>query len=64
MAETVNSQVTDALTVTNVSVLGDSPAQSMGLVYQTMGHSIGLTMQNAVVAQNGMQQIKAAVVSL
>ena len=63
MAETVNSQVTDALTVTYVSVLGESPAQSMGLVYQTMGQSIGLTMQNAVTAQNGMQQIKTAVIS-
>lgn len=63
MADTVNSQIIDAVTLTNVSVLGESPAQSMGLVYQTMGHSIGLTMQNAVASQNGMQQLKTAVVS-
>jgi hypothetical protein len=35
----------------------------MGLVYQTMGHSISLNMQNAVTAQNGMQQINAAVIA-
>lgn len=59
----VNSQVTDAVTQTSVSVVGESPGQSMGLVYQTMGHSISLNMQNAVTAQNGMQQINAAVIA-
>ncbi|NER34083.1 MAG: hypothetical protein F6J93_08580 [Oscillatoria sp. SIO1A7] len=63
MPDKVNSQIIDAVTLTNVSVLGESPAQSMGLVYQTMGHSIGLTMQNAVGSQNAMQQLKTAVVS-
>lgn len=59
----VNGQVTDAVTQTNVSVLGVAPAQSMGLVYQTMAQSISLSMQNAVTAQNGMQQINAAIIS-
>ena len=63
MPDKVNSQIIDAVTLTNVSVLAESPAQSMGLVYQTMGHSIGLTMQNAVGSQNAMQQLKTAVVS-
>jgi hypothetical protein len=35
----------------------------MGLVYQVMGHSISLNMQNAVAVQNGMQQINAAVIA-
>lgn len=63
MADAVNAQITDAVTQSNTNVLGGSPAQSMGLVYQTMAHSISLTMQNAVSAQSGMQQINAAVIA-
>lgn len=59
----VNSQVTDAVTQTNVSVLGESPAQSMGMVYQSMAQSISLLMQNGVSNQGGMQQINAAVIA-
>ena len=61
--QTVNSQVTDAVTLVNTSVLGIAPAQSMALVYQTMAHSTSLAMQNAVAAQKGMQQVNAAVIS-
>ncbi len=59
----VNSQITDAVTQTNVKVLGEAPAQAMGLVYQTMAHSISLSMQNAMQTQGGLQQIGNAVVS-
>ncbi|ALJ08858.1 MAG: RebB family R body protein [Pseudomonadota bacterium] len=59
----VNSQVTDAVTQTNVKVLGEAPAQSMALVYQSMAHSISLAMQNAQQAQGGLQQIGNAVTS-
>ncbi|NER35325.1 MAG: hypothetical protein F6J93_15190 [Oscillatoria sp. SIO1A7] len=59
----VNSQVTDAVTQTNVTVLGESPSQSMGLVYQSMAQSISLLMQNGVSTQGGMQQINAAVIA-
>ena len=59
----VNSKITDAITQTNVSVLGESPAQSMGLVYQSMAQSVSLLMQNAVTSQGGLQQINAAVIS-
>lgn len=34
----VNSQITDAVTQANVKVLGEAPAQSMALIYQTMAH--------------------------
>ena len=47
----VNGQVTDAVTQSNVKILGDAPAESTGLVYQAMGHSMGLAMQNAVSQQ-------------
>lgn len=59
----VNSQITDAVTQTNVKVLGEAPAQSMALVYQTMAHSISLAMENAQQAQGGLQQIGNAVTS-
>ncbi|GBF82099.1 RebB family R body protein [Aphanothece sacrum] len=63
MADLVNAQITDAITQTNVKVLGEAPAQSMGMVYQTMAHSLSLSMQNAVTAQTGMQQLNAAIIS-
>ena len=59
----VNSQVTDAITQTNVKVLGEAPAQSMALIYQTTAHSISLAMENAQQAQGGLQQIGIAVTS-
>lgn len=61
MADSVNSQITDAVTQTNVKVVAEAPAQSMALVYQTMAHSISLSMQNAVTAQQSMQQISTAI---
>jgi hypothetical protein len=65
MADTtlVNGQITDAVTQANVKVLGEAPAQSMALVYQTMAHSISLAMENAQQAQGGLQQIGNAVTS-
>ncbi|MCZ7659846.1 MAG: RebB family R body protein [Xanthobacteraceae bacterium] len=59
----VNAQITDAVTQANVKVLGEAPAQSMALVYQTMAHSISLAMENAQQAQGGLQQIGIAVTS-
>lgn len=59
----VNGQITDAVTQTNVKVLGEAPAQSMALVYQTLAHSISLAMENAQQAQGGLQQIGNAVTS-
>ena len=63
MADQVNAQITDAVTQTNVKLLGEAPAQSIGMVYQTLAHSVSLSMQNAVNAQSGMQQLNAAIVS-
>ncbi len=60
---TDDSQVTDAVTQVNDDVLGQSPAQAMGLVYQTMAHSMSLAMQNAMHAQGSLQQIGNAVTS-
>jgi len=52
MAElTVNSQVTDAITITNTKVLAESPAMAMGSLYQTIGNSVAMAAANAVYAQ-------------
>ena len=47
----VNSQITDAVTQTNVKVLAEAPAMAMGSIYQSMAHSTGILFQNAVSAQ-------------
>ena len=56
----VNGQVTDAVTQTNVKVVGEAPAEAMATVYQTMAHSISLSMQNAVAQQQQMNAISTA----
>ncbi len=41
----------DAITMTNVKVIGDTPAMTMGTLYQAMGQSTFNSAQNAVAAQ-------------
>ena len=50
--EQVNSQVTDAVTQSNVKVVGEAPAMAMGNVYQALAHPHGLMFENAVNAQS------------
>ncbi len=47
----VNGQITDAVTQTNVKVLGDAPAMAMGTVFQTLAHSTGILYENATSSQ-------------
>ncbi len=47
----VNNQITDAVTQSNVSVVGAAPAQAMGGLYLSSAHSLGLAATNATVAQ-------------
>jgi len=53
----VNTQITDAVTQTNVKVLGEAPAEALAVAMQAMGHATGLAMENATQTQGGMQQI-------
>ncbi|EJL34709.1 Killing trait [Caulobacter sp. AP07] len=48
---TVNPQITDAVTQSNVKVMGEAPAMAMGSIYQSLAHSTGLLFENAVAAQ-------------
>lgn len=59
----VNSQITDAVTQSNLTVLGNAPAQSMATAYQVLAQSVGVSMQNAVSNQQNMNTIDAAIVS-
>jgi hypothetical protein len=47
----VNGQITDAVTQSNVKVLGDAPAYAMGAIYQSLAHSTGILYENATSAQ-------------
>lgn len=54
---TVDARITDAVTQTNVKVVGESPAGALGAASQAMAHAMGLAMENATQTQGGMQQI-------
>lgn len=60
---TVNPQVTDAVTQTNVKVLAESPATALAVVYQVLGSVVGMTMQNSAAAQQNMQTLAQAAVA-
>ena len=47
----VNDQITDAVTQSNVKVLADAPAMAMGSLYQATAHSMGIMFENAVASQ-------------
>ncbi len=47
----VNSQITDAVTQTNVKVLGDAPAMAMGNLYQATAQALANAAHNATTSQ-------------
>lgn len=47
----VNNQITDAVTQSNVKVIGEVPAMAMGTIYQSIAHATGILFQNAAAAQ-------------
>jgi hypothetical protein len=52
MAEAkVPAMITDAVTQTNVLVVGTAPAMAMGSLYQTLANSVAMASMNAVFAQ-------------
>lgn len=56
----VNSQITDAVTQSNVKVVGEAPAFAMGAIYQSLAHSTGILYANAVAAQQQMNTLAQA----
>jgi len=60
---TVNEQITDAVTQSNVKVLAEAPAMEMGTIYQALGHSTAMMFENSVNSQqqqNMLQQSATA----
>lgn len=47
----VNDQITDAVTQTNVNVLADAPAMAMGNLYQATAQALANAAHNATNAQ-------------
>jgi hypothetical protein len=43
--------ITDAVTQSNVKVLGDAPAMAMGAIFQSLAHSTGILYENATSSQ-------------
>ena len=56
----VNSQITDAVTQTNVKVLAEAPAMAMGAMFQAMAHSTGILFENAVSSQQQQNTLAQA----
>ena len=57
----VNSQITDAVTQSNLTVVGDAPAVSLATIYQNLAHASVLAMQNAVQQQQNTWTVQMAV---
>ncbi|MEP3246630.1 MAG: RebB family R body protein [Sneathiella sp.] len=57
----VNSQVTDAVAQTSLKVVGEAPAEAVGMLYQQMAHSIGLALQNVIAQQQHSYSIHNAI---
>ncbi|MEJ8474769.1 RebB family R body protein [Roseibium algae] len=63
MVELVNPMVTDAVTQSNVKVVGEAPAMALGTLYQSMAHSTGVLFENAVSAQQQQNILAQAAVN-
>ena len=60
----VNDQITDAVTQSNVKVLAESPAMALGSMYQTMAHSTGVLFENAISAQQQQNTLSQAATNM
>ncbi|PPV05933.1 RebB protein [Xanthomonas bromi] len=56
----VDPQITDAVTQSNVKVIGEASAVAIGSLYQSMVHSTDILFQNAVCAQQQNTLAQAA----
>ncbi|MEW9001670.1 MAG: RebB family R body protein [Pseudomonas aeruginosa] len=60
----VNNQITDAVTQSNVKVIGEAPAMALGSIFQTMAHSTGILFENSVAAQQQQNALALAVMQI
>jgi hypothetical protein len=57
----VNSQITDAVTQSNVKVLGDAPAMALGNLYQATAQALANAAHNATTNQQQANILAQAV---
>ena len=57
----VNDQITDAVTQSNVQVLGGASAQAAALVYQATSQALALAAEEATSQQQNAQTLAQAV---
>ena len=60
MADIVNPQITDAVTQTNVKILGDAPGMAMGALFQATAQALANAAHNATTAQQNANTILQA----
>lgn len=60
----VNSQITDAVTQSNVKVVADAPAVAMGNLYQATAQALANAAHNATVAQQNSNTVYQAVTTM
>ena len=60
----VNNQITDAVTQSNVKVLGDAPAQAVANLYQAVAQAMANAAHNATAAQQQTNILAQAVTAL
>lgn len=65
MAEptSVNSQITDAITQSNITSIGSQPGELANLALSNMIMNVNLSQQNAVSNQQAMNQITIAILA-
>ncbi|MEH6420923.1 RebB family R body protein [Pseudomonas sp. CGJS7] len=56
----VNPQITDAVTQTNVKVTAQAPATAIAQLYQTVAHATGLMAENAANSQQQQSMINSS----
>jgi hypothetical protein len=59
----LNSQITDAVTQSNVKVIGEAPAVALGSLYQALAHAAGIAGQNLVTQQQNANTLSQALVT-
>lgn len=60
----VNNQITDAVTQSNVKVIGEAPAMALGTLFQTMAHSTGVLFENATTIQQQQNTLAQAATNM
>lgn len=59
----VNDQITDSVTQSNVKVIGEAPAMALGSLYQSLAHAAGIAAENLVTQQQNANSLSLAVVT-